>query len=142
MVKMLDVPCPKCSWKFQGFHICTIDMSTPKGVRAATRIVEPKSDKNKQKRSNRLHQADAGSEEARRRIAEGVSRARATEPGRRERDAEIIRLYDEMHNSITRTAALTGLDYRTVRKVLHAAAARGDIVLRVDTGGRPRQAVG
>lgn len=148
MVKMLDIPCGKCGWKMLGFHVCVLDFSTPEGLKRATFTestelgapsplnrpgrIQPR------KRSNRQHQSDAGSEEHRARIAEGVRKARANDPGRAERDEEILRLYD-MHHSIRSIATMVEADQRTVSSVVKAAAAAGQVELKVNRGGRPRQ---
>ena len=125
MVKMLDQPCVKCGWKLQGFHICVIDLRTAEGVKAATTAnYEP---------PKRKSRARPGANRS-----ESVKRARANEAGREERDAEIIRLYDEMYLSMTGVSKRLGLDFRTVQKVLHTAANADKIVLRENRGGRPR----
>ena len=35
-------PCPKCNWKFEGFHVCIIDLRTPEGRRHAMREIKPR----------------------------------------------------------------------------------------------------
>lgn len=127
MVKMLDTPCVKCGWKLQGFHICVIDLRTKEGVKTATTVdyVPP---------AGRKSRARPGANRS-----ESVKRARASEPGRTERDAEIVRLYDEELLSMNETSRRLGLDFRTVKNVLHKAAAANKIELRVNLGGRPRR---
>lgn len=123
---MLDIPCAKCGWKFPGFHVCAIDLRTPEGVRAATTA-------NYKPPAPRASRARPGANRS-----ESVKAARAREVGRVERDAEIIRLYDEMDLSMTGVAKQMDLDFRTVQKVLHTAANADKIVLRLNPGGRPR----
>lgn len=127
MVKMLDTPCEKCGWRMAGFHICAIDLRTPQGVKAATtaNYTPPK---------GRKSRARPGANRS-----ESVKAARAKEAGRAERDAEIIRLYDEMEFSMTGVSRQMGLDFRTVQKVLHTAANDEKIILRPNVGGRPRR---
>lgn len=122
---MLDTPCPKCDWRFPGFHICVIDLRSPEGVRAATTVnySPPKRKSRARPGANR---------------SESVKVARANDPGRAERDAEIIRLYDEMHYSMAGIAKAMKIDARTVSHVIKAAAAADKIELQVNLGGRPR----
>lgn len=122
---MLDTPCPKCDWRFPGFHICVIDLRTAEGIKAATTVnYEP---------SKRKSRARPGANRS-----ESVKAARAREPGRAGRDAEIIRLYDELHYSMSGIAKAMQIDPRTVSNVVKAAAAAGKIELQVNLGGRPR----
>ena len=109
-----------------GFHVCVLDFSTPEGVKAATTV-----DYEPPKRKSR---ARAGANRS-----ESVKASYVNRPGRAERDAEIIRLYDEMHYSINGISMAMGLDFRTVQKVLHTAANDDKIVLRTNRGGRPRR---
>lgn len=117
-MKKLDTPCVKCGWKLQGFHICVIDLRTKEGVKAATTVnYQPP------KRKSRARPG-----------ASSKPRIQANE----ERDAEIIRLYDEMHYSMAGIASAMKIDPRTVSHVIKAAAAADKVDLRVNLGGRPR----
>ena len=118
MVKKLDTPCVKCGWKLQGFHICVIDLRTKEGVKAATTVnYQPP------KRKSRAQSGTASK-----------PRTQLNE----ERDAEIIRLYDELHYSMAGIASAMKIDPRTVSSVIKAAAAADKVDLRVNLGGRPR----
>jgi len=126
-VKPLDIPCEKCGWKMPGFHVCVIDLRTAEGVKAATTV-------NYSPPKPRPSRARPGANRS-----ESVKESWARRAGRAERDAEIIRLYDEEELSMNQTAARLKIDYRTVSKVLKAAAEAGDIAIRSNTGGRPRR---
>jgi DNA-directed RNA polymerase specialized sigma24 family protein len=130
MVAMLDIPCVKCGWKLKGYHLCLFNMRDVEEHKAATTVdYEPP----KPRRSRARDGANR---------SESVRAARAKEPGRRERDAEIIRLYDEEELSMNGVARQLGVDFRTVKKVLHTAANAEKIVIRQNLGGRPRQLIG
>lgn len=126
MVAKRDEPCEKCGWKMPGFHICIIDLRTKDGIRAATRAEYTPPKKRKSRARPGANRSDT------------VKAIRAAEPGRAERDAEIIRLYDEAELSMTGVSRHMNLDFRTVQRVLHLAANDDKIVLRVNRGGRPR----
>lgn len=142
-MKMLDVPCGKCGHRYPGFHICVLDFSTPEGIKRA-RFVEStelgaKSKLNRagRKRSNRQHQPDFGSPEDRANRAEAVRQARASEPGRAERDKEIARLYGDEQLSINAIVKKLGYSQKTVSAVVRKAVADGHIIFRGNTG-RPK----
>lgn len=146
MVKMLDTPCERCGHRFPGFHICVLDFSTPEGRLRATFVEStelgapsPLNDPELKTRKKKRNQPAFGSAEDRANRAEGVRQARAREAGRAERDEKIIAYYDDEEISMNGIAKIMGIDYRTVSKVLKAAAEAGKIQIRVNLGGRPRR---
>jgi len=141
---MLDVPCDKCGHRYPGFHICVLDFSTPEGIKRAKFVestelgAKSKLNRPGRKRSNRQHQPDFGSEQDRANRAESVRQARAREAGRAERDAEILKLYDEQQCSINAICSIMNLSQKTVSRVVREAADAGTIVYRGNTG-RPKR---
>lgn len=81
-------------------------------------------------------------EDQRTKIGQAVREARASDPKRIARNAEIIRLYDEEDLGMNEISRRLELSFKTVANVLHTAAANGDVVIRRGASGRPRRAIG
>lgn len=133
MVKMRDTPCPKCDWRYPGFHIC---LDLPKKIMQQVEdgyerdsngdmILDgenaPKPRKSRAKDVHISHR-DA--------ISAGVRAAAANNPKRIARDLEIVRLYGKEQMSVREVSAKMNLAQKTVMSALHRAQDRREVTIR------------
>jgi DNA-directed RNA polymerase specialized sigma24 family protein len=132
MVKMRDEPCPRCDWRFPGFHIC---LDLPKKIMQQVEdgyerdsngemITDENSPKPRKSRAKDVHISHRDA------IAAGVRAAYASNPKRIERDKEIVRLYGKEELSVREVAKKMNLADKTVMSALHRAQDRREVVIR------------
>jgi hypothetical protein len=113
-MKLRDVPCERCGWKYEGFHVC-VDLSAP---------VDPKVlAKHTQRYKHSSEMRDRLSNAA------SIRWARHRED-MAERDSRVVERYKEDNASMRDLAGEFGIDFQTVRNILHRAAARGECEIR------------
>lgn len=131
MTKYREQPCPKCDWRFPGFHVC---LDLPKKIMQQVEDGYERDsngdmimDSNGDPILPRVTRSDISHREA---ISAGLRASFATDPERIKRDSEIVRLYTEEMKPISQVAATLNLAPRTVQTALHRARDLGQVTMR------------
>lgn len=133
--KYAKVPCGRCGWKYETFHIC---LDLPPEV---MQRVEDGSPPPKKRPRNRTRDArsDAirGSDEWKANLSAAWEQRRERDRIRNQpRDAEIIRRYVEEEHTVKELRIAFGVSNTTILGVLHRAQDAGDLVMRSPVANR------
>ena len=113
---MRNEPCPRCDWRFTGFHVC---LNAPK------KIMQQVEDGYERDSNGELITDDENNPKPRKSRANDVHIAH-----RIERDKEIVRLYGKEELSIREVAKKMNLADKTVMSALHRARDRLEVTIR------------
>ena len=131
MVNLLNHACPKCDWRFKGFHIC---LDLPKKIMQQVEdgyerdsngeMIVDEGPKPRKSRAKDVHISHRDA------ISAGVKAAHENNPKRKARDLEIVRLYDKEQLSIREVSKQMNLAEKTVMSALHRAQERREVTIR------------
>lgn len=114
-MKMRDVPCKQCGWRYPGFHVC-VDLSKPIDTKISNRHIQAHNQKISQSHLDALQRGKT----------ERWERHRDETANR---DAKIVALY-RAGDGMKPLAKDFSIAFQTIRGILKRAEDRGEVTIR------------